>query len=238
MGPTPVLALWTGRNEGDQSRIGLASAPPPPVPESLSLRRMRQVHGSKVLIADHGDQNHRSGFGPPLEPWCAGEDGEPPEADAVLTASSGICLAVLSADCTTVALSSDAGIYGAVHVGWRGLLAGVVEAALGAIRSFGARAVYAGLGPAIHPCCYEFDSPELQALQDRYGNEVRSLTRSGTPALDLPGAVKKALRGAGAEIALDAGACTACAPERFYSYRARGEPERQGLFVWLDGISS
>ncbi len=236
LGPSGVLALWTGRGEGDQRLVGLGAVAPVAVPASFVLKRMRQVHGAKVLLAGSEvgtDLPPGAGY----EPWRPTPDGGPPEADALLATSAGFCLTVLSADCVTVALGSAEGTYGAVHVGWRSLFSGVVESALAAMRSLGSRTLYAGLGPCIHPCCYEFDGPELRELETRYGPGVRSLTREGRPALDLPRAVKEVLRRQEVRVALDTETCTGCAAESYFSHRSRGEAERQALFVWHESIS-
>jgi copper oxidase (laccase) domain-containing protein len=122
-------------------------------------------------------------------------------------------------------LASDKGAIAVVHAGWRGIVAGVVDAA---VADLGGN-VIAAIGPCIHPECYEFGEEEL--LQ--FDPALRATTAAGTPALDLPAAVRMALERAGAEIAYDADVCTACAAERYFSYRARGETERQAVVAWL-----
>jgi copper oxidase (laccase) domain-containing protein len=130
-----------------------------------------------------------------------------------------------------VALGSPEGIHGAVHVGWRGLEAGVIARAVDAMGALGASAVVAGLGPTIHPCCYAFGPTDLDAVAATVGEEVRAETTSGDTALDLPAGVRRKLRDAGAELVVDVDRCTACGGDAF-SYRARGDDGRQALFVW------
>jgi copper oxidase (laccase) domain-containing protein len=130
-----------------------------------------------------------------------------------------------------VALGSPEGIHGAVHVGWRGLVAGVVDRAVAAMTALGATAVVAGLGPTIHPCCYAFGPDDLDAVAAVAGDGVRSVTKAGTPALDLPAAVRARLAAAGAPVVVDVDVCTACGGDGF-SFRARADDARQALFVW------
>jgi copper oxidase (laccase) domain-containing protein len=145
-----------------------------------------------------------------------------------------VCLTVLTADCAAVALGSPEGVHAAVHAGWRGLAAGVVERAVEVVRACGGSEVVAGLGPCIGPCCYEFSMAGVDAMAGRYGDGVRAVTNTGTPSLDLPEGVRVALHRAGVPVVVDLPACTACAPE-YFSHRARGEAERQALLVWNGG---
>ena len=64
------------------------------------------------------------------------------------------------------------------------------------------------------------------------GDGVRATTPDGAAALDLPAAVATGLAGAGAELVHDEGVCTACAADRHFSHRGRGEAERQAMLVW------
>ncbi|HVF32704.1 MAG TPA: laccase domain-containing protein, partial [Acidimicrobiales bacterium] len=97
--------------------------------------------------------------------------------------------------------------------------------------------VEAALGPCIHPSCYEFSPVDLDVVAGRLGDSVRSVTARGTPALDLPGAVRQALADAGVDLVEDAGVCTACDVDehgalRWFSHRARCDEERQALIQW------
>jgi polyphenol oxidase len=155
--------------------------------------------------------------------------------DALVTDQSGVVLSVTSADCAPVALIGGAGVIGAVHAGWRGLLAGVVATAADAMRSLGAGTIVAWLGPCIHPECYEFGVHDLDALVRRFGPAVRGVTARGAPALDLPAVVAAAL--GRAEIALEGSAdlCTGCADAGLFSHRARRDARRHALAVWMEG---
>ncbi|HUR18012.1 MAG TPA: polyphenol oxidase family protein [Acidimicrobiales bacterium] len=176
---------------------------------------LHQLHGAGVVaLAQGGSARGR------------GEDG-----DALVT-SGPEALAIMTADCAPVALASPEGVVAAVHAGWRGLAAGVVQATVAQMRSMGATVIEAALGPCIRAGCYGFDGPELDQLTHRFGASIRSESPSGRPALDLPATVAAALDAAGASLVHDAGVCTACAEERFFSYRARGERQRQAMVVW------
>ena len=81
----------------------------------------------------------------------------------------------------------------------------------------------------MHPCCYEFSPSDLAVLVARYGPAVESRTRNGSPALDLPAAIRVALDRAGVRDVEDLSTCTACSPNHF-SHRRDG---RTGLQVML-----
>jgi hypothetical protein len=175
-------------------------------------RWLRQSHGGSVVVLG------------PHEP-CAGREG-----DALVSTMPGAPLAVFAADCALVALASPQGVVAAVHVGWRSLLAGVLEAsaaAMGALRATGIEAV---LGACIGPECYEFGESDLEGLEARYGPSVRSLSARGAPALDLRAGVRRALEAASVLVSAEDGRCSACDPGLF-SWRARGDTGRHALVV-------
>lgn len=208
-----VRACWTGRAQGDL-RPGATG-------DSTARRRavvdlpwswLAQVHGAGVVEV-------------------SGSAVEGAEGDALVTGGRGHALAIFTADCAPVALASPEGVMAAVHAGWGGLRAGVVQSAVSAMRRLGASRVEAALGPCIHPECYEFSPVDLAGLESRFGPTVVTRTSWDRPALDIPEAVRCALEQAGAELVFDSGTCTACSPQH-WSHRARREPERQALVVW------
>jgi YfiH family protein len=154
-------------------------------------------------------------------------------ADAAVTGAAGCALAVLTADCAPVALASPEGVIGVAHAGWRGAVAGVVEATVAAMRELGATDVRAMIGPCIRPGCYAFGEVELGLVADRLGPAVRAVTTTGRPALDLPAAVRAALgrAGVGPDRVVDVGACTACSPA-YFSWRAGKDLARQATVIW------
>ena len=153
--------------------------------------------------------------------------------DALVADRPGCALAVLTADCASIALGSEEGVFGAVHAGWRGLTAGVVEQAVAAMRALGATAIVGALGPCIHPCCYEFSDRDLAEVAAVHGPRVRSRTSEGAPALDVPAAVAAALAASGVTEVAGVDACTACGGD-YFSHRARRDRERLALVVWSD----
>jgi YfiH family protein len=155
----------------------------------------KQVHGARVVEAD----------------------GRVEEADAIWTRELGRAVLVVTADCFPVALVRLDGepALALVHVGWRGLLAGVVPAA---VQALGGR-VAAAIGPGIGACCYEVREDVAAPMRARYGARV---VRDGR--LDLAAAVAAELDRVDR---LDE--CTACHPARYFSHRRdAGVTGRQG----------
>ena len=147
-----------------------------------------------------------------------------PEADALVTASPGVLLAVLTADCQPVLFADpDACVVGAAHAGWRGAVDGVLEATLDAMEALGAQRgnVTAVIGPTISQSAYEV-GPEFF---DRFRAEDEASTRffANGPGdrmlFDLPGYGLHRLRNAGVKRAEWTGHCTYRDPSRFYSFR-------------------
>ena len=173
-------------------------------PERVSWPR--QVHGAGVVRA--------------------GTRGE--EADAIWTDDAGEPVMVVTADCVPVALIRIGGRPGValVHVGWRGLLAGVVAAAVDAL---GGRLVAAAIGPGIGPCCYDVGDDVADPIRAAFGTGL-----VGEGRLDLPGAVERALRNAGCVRVDRLDECTSCHPERYFSHRRdAGLTGRQGAIATI-----
>ncbi len=200
----------------------------PASPAVSRVHWLRQVHGSAVVVVPAEDGPGRGDRDVPSPSVTAVLDGE---ADALVSTASSTALAVLTADCASIALGSPEGVFGAVHAGWRGLVDGVVEHAVRAMRNNGATEVVAALGPCIRPECYEFSLPDLDQVAGRFGDQVRAKTAAGRPALDLPAAVAAALAAAGARQQVVAVACTGCG-RGYFSHRARSDTGRQALVVW------
>ena len=81
-----------------------------------------------------------------------------PKVDALVTATPGLAVAVLAADCAPILLADpDARVIGATHAGWRGALGGILEATIAAMERLGAKRerIRAALGPCIGPGAYE-----------------------------------------------------------------------------------
>jgi YfiH family protein len=150
-------------------------------------------------------------------------DGAPPKADALVTATPGLALAVLTADCQPVLLAdAQAGVVGAAHAGWRGARDGVLEAVVDAMLVLGARrdSLRAVIGPSIGQSAYEVGPEFVEAFVDDDAANARFFA-GGTgdrARFDLPAYGLHRLRQAG--IAAEwTRHCTYSDPERFYSYR-------------------
>lgn len=214
--PVPLLGAsvrFTGRPEGDLRPHPRAGATALSALAGRPVSWLRQVHGPGVVVVGE-------------------RPAEGVEGDALVTASSSAALAVLTADCAPVALASPEGVVAAVHAGWAGLVAGVVDGAVAAMRDLGAGRIEAVLGPCIHPECYEFGPSDLDRVVGVLGPSVRSATPAGAPALDLPAAVRAALERAGVVLTGVEGRCTACDADGCFSHRARADAGRQALIVW------
>ncbi len=163
--------------------------------------------------------------------------GEPPaEADALL-AGPGLGVAIGTADCVPVLLADPgARLVAAVHAGWRGTIAGVVQAALAEILRAGATpdGLVAAVGPHIGRCCYEVDESLAARFRERFGAGVCEGQR-----LDLGRCNELLLREAGLTRIERVGGCSRCAVEatgepRFFSYRREGE--RAGRLLSFVGL--
>jgi YfiH family protein len=170
------------------------------------LRYGKQVHGAHVLRA--------------------GKPGEP--GDGLWSDSPGEPLLIFTADCLPVALAranGDRPATAALHVGWRGLLAGIVESGANALGG----ALAAAIGPGIGPCCYDVGEEVATPFRERFGDDV---VRDGR--LDLWTAAERALHAAGVEDVHRTDLCTCCNPELFFSHRRDdGRTGRQGMIAYV-----
>jgi YfiH family protein len=149
---------------------------------------------------------------------------ERPRADAMVTATPGLALAVLTADCQPVLFSdAKAGVIGAAHAGWKGARDGVMEATLDAMETLGARRgdITAVIGPCISQTAYEVGQEFLESVTDDDAEARRFfVTGNGDRYLfDLPSYGLWRLRAAGVGHAEWTRHCTYRDPARFYSYR-------------------
>ncbi len=168
------------------------------------LLGVKQVHGAEVVRV--------------ARPWAAG-DG--PQADALVSDVPGLLLGIITADCAPV-LFSAAGVVGAAHAGWRGALAGVLEATVAAMRAAGATEITAAIGPCIGQASYEVAADMRAAVLAHAAADERFFTagRAGHWHFDLPGycAARLAALGVAAQVVAQD---TCAQPERFFSHRYR-----------------
>lgn len=177
---------------------------------------LRQVHGNVVLEA---------------VPMPAGayltQATAWPEADALVTSVPGLPLVAHGADCLTVALvAPGGGRVATLHAGWRGLVAGVVEAAAERLGS-GFSAV---IGPGAGACCYAVGEDVSTRLRERFGDAVVTAGRA-----DLAACAERALERSGAGVVVNSLLCTICEPEWFHSHRRDGRDSgRQAVIAYIE----
>jgi len=191
---------------------------------------LRQVHGRRVVRLGAAD----------ADPGAAMH-----EADASYTTEPGIACAVQVADCLPVLLAApSARAVGAVHAGWRGLAAGVVEAAVAAVCDAAACApaeLEAWLGPCIGRRRFEVGADVLEAFAGGPGaidaGAFRPL-RSGKWLADLPALARTRLAAAGVLGSDGAASCTVEDASRFFSFRRDGVTGRMVAAVWIRGAAA
>ncbi|MEM7498113.1 MAG: peptidoglycan editing factor PgeF [Pseudomonadota bacterium] len=164
-------------------------------------------------------------------------EGRRPEADAMVTATPGIALGVLTADCAPVLLvDRQAGVIGAAHAGWKGAVGGVLEAVLDAMAGLDAdpARIIAVIGPTISQRAYEVGPEFVERFLDeapenaRFFATGRAHPEGDRAQFDLPSYALARLRAAGVAEASWTGHCTHTDPARFFSYRRSrqaGEPD-------------
>ena len=156
--------------------------------------------------------------------WDDGAEGRP-VADAVVTATSGIVLGIVTADCGPILFADrEAGVVGAAHAGWRGAADGVLENTIAAMEALGAaRAnIAAVLGPTIAQASYEVDAPfraRFAAADERFFAPAPERDGTARWHFDLPGYIMARLAGAGLSKIADLGRDTFSHVERYHSHR-------------------
>lgn len=160
----------------------------------------RQIHGAELL--------HHSG---PQQPaaWVM-PTPNPPQVDGHVTAEAELTALVFVADCLPIALSGPGGV-AMLHGGWRGLAGGIVGAGAEAVD-----AKAAAIGPGIGPCCYEVGEEVLAA----FAPLGRGLAEGRM--LDLTAVARRLFERAGVTEVEDAGICTSCNEDLFFSHRGGG----------------
>ena len=156
-------------------------------------------------------------------------------ADAAVAFEPGPVAAVLTADCLPLLLASRAGDrVGIVHAGWRGMVLGVVEAAVAALAGDPGDLV-AWLGPAIGPAVFEVGGEVRRmfvSMQPESAADFRP-GRGQKYLADLPGLARRRLVACGVTSVHGGEHCTVADPVRFYSYRRDGQTGRMAALIWL-----
>ena len=171
-----------------------------------------QQHGAGVVKASADRGVMTAGF-------------DHPPGDVLWTDEPGLALMLITADCLPVAVARTNGAGAALavlHVGLRGLLAGIAQTAL---RELGGGPLNAVIGPGIGPCCYEVGEEVAAPFRERYGAEVLDGRN-----LDMYTSTEKALYAAGCTSVERVEMCTSCHPDLFFSHRRDGaRTGRQGI---------
>lgn len=172
------------------------------------LTTVRQVHSATVVAVER--------------PWAR---DDAPAADALVSATPGVALGILTADCVPVLFAdAQAQVIGAAHAGWRGALGGILDATVAAMQALGAarQRLVAGIGPAIALASYEV-GPDLRdpflAADPANAAWFRPAARPGHFFFDLPGYVAHRLAGLGVATVTNLSLDTCADEARFFSYR-------------------
>lgn len=206
------------RRFGRDLGVGLARAIQP-----------RLVHGTRVEVVDRTLAG-RGGAAP----------DEPFAADGLVTATPGLPLLVTVADCMPVFLAATEGrAVGLVHAGWRGLVDGVVPAAVTRLREdlgVPPEDLAVAVGPCIGPCCFEVSAELGERFRREFGDHVVHDGKDPEHAqVDLHGALAGQLKALGVTPPAERPPCTACHTDRFFSHRAEGG--RTGRMLGVLAIS-
>jgi YfiH family protein len=201
-------------------------------PDRVRINRMRtieiagvapfalggQVHGAAITRI--GRKRAGSGFDGPTDVL--------PRTDALFTSSTGVSLAVATADCTPVVLASAPdGLLAVIHAGWRGVSAGIVSRAVALFPE--PSRVLAAVGPAAGGCCYEVGDDVAFAVSAAAPSGAVTERRGSRTHLDLPRTIIGILRDAGVERVEEADTCTIHEGARFFSHRREPDGGRQML---------
>lgn len=221
---SPFQSFNLGDHVGDEAhavagnRERLASA----LPAGSAVHWLSQVHGTDVVQA--------------------GQGGALPAADAQWSGTPGAVCTVMTADCLPVLLCSvDGDVVAAAHAGWRGLMAGILENTVSAMKARPER-LLAWLGPAIGPTAFEvgaevrdafFSSAEPFERAAVTGCFVPVVARPGHYLADIYTLARVRLARSGVTRVFGGGYCTFNDSERFFSYRRDGQTGRMASLILL-----
>ncbi|MDR1790288.1 MAG: polyphenol oxidase family protein [Propionibacteriaceae bacterium] len=191
------------------------------------LVAVAQVHGRDVLTVDHGFRAN----------WHEGSEvgdaiaGQPalPRADALVTVETNVALTIRAADCVPVLLAAP-GVVGAAHAGRVGLLAGVLDAVVNAMRQLDAGPITAWIGPHVCAACYEVPAEMAADAWERIP-ETQARSRQGTPAINLGAGAAAELIRLGCDVIRE-DPCTVETPTLFSHRRDGPRTGRLAAFIW------
>lgn len=188
-----------------------------------SPRWLRQVHGVDVVRFDDVT----------VDAVVAGSERE---ADASVTSTPGVVLAILTADCLPMVLAARDGSEIAVaHAGWKGLAAGVLEVTVASMQASPDRCM-AWLGPAAGPQVYEIGADVRDAFiaHDPRAEAAFAATRPGHWLVDLYALARQRLADAGVHEVHGGTHCTISEPESFFSHRRDRNSGRMATLAWIE----
>ncbi len=220
----PYASLNLGTHVGDdlrsveQNRLALRHV----LDIKVTSCWLDQVHGTRIIAASSSSVDSSA--------------TQPVAADASITSATSTICAILTADCLPVLFADRDGRHvAAVHGGWRGLVAGILE---NTISAFAARGVspgelFAWLGPAIGPLEYEVDAAVVKVLGD---DDRAALTPTDSEhwQLDLYELARLRLVACGVNAVFGGGFSTFAESERFFSCRRDGVCGRQATLIWME----
>lgn len=178
---------------------------------------LRQVHGTAVVHAEQA--------------------GCLPQADAAVTGATNAVCVVMTADCLPLLICDRSGSkVAAVHAGWRGLQAGVIEAAVTQMKVQPAD-LMVWLGPAIGPQAFEVGAEVRQAFVSQHAEAERAFVPAGDGKwlANLYLLARQRLETMGIFAIYGGDLCTYTDAQRFFSYRRDGVTGRMASMIWLAG---
>jgi YfiH family protein len=179
-----------------------------------ALAEVHQVHGPAVLELT------------PETPCPAAPQKPDTKADAIVTNDPERTLAIRIADCAPVLIASaDGRIVAAVHAGWRGVITGVVAAAIASMRRLGGAPALAAIGPCIGPAAFEVGpevAAEFQRVFPSLPEPLVTPGRADRSHVNLAAAIRIQLLAGGIHEIDVCGRCTASEPDWFFSHRRDG----------------
>ena len=178
---------------------------------------LRQIHSDRVVRAE-------------------GLRDRQEEGDALVTNQPGLVIGIRTADCVPILLlDPKTRAVAAIHAGWRGTASGIVVRTIDKLQAEYASAprdLFATIGPAIRPCCYEVSADVADRFRTQFP-EWGARKNDGKQMLDLPEANRRQLVAAGLspDQLFDSGLCTHCLPDQLFSYRREPENPSRMLAV-------
>lgn len=192
----------TPENVAENRRRAVAKATP-----GASLITLHQIHSCSVVSV--------------TAPFAG--DARP-QADAMVTATPGLALGILTADCAPILLAdAQTGVIGAAHSGWKGTIGNIAAATVAAMQALGARPAHitAAIGPCIQRASYEVDEAFRARFLEQSPENDRFFTpgKPGHPHFDLPGFITQSLANAGVRNVITTGHNTYTDAEKWFSFR-------------------